>query len=246
MDNIMAIVYIHRRNDIKDTFLNVFYIGIGKNTQRAYHKRKSDRSDFWRKIVTKSGYSVEITHTDLCWEEACVIEKYLIYFYGRRDINLGNLCNLTDGGDGSFGHVNSKISNIKKSIAIKNLYKNDDFKRNQREKTIIAMKTPMAKENKSIAMKKIYKNIEYKSKIDKHLNYLINDKEILEKRNNSIKKAWEEKNKLNITLSIKKCENPRCSKDFEQKRSFQKYCCYNCGGSVHKQKRRLTEKKWTI
>jgi hypothetical protein len=239
----MPIVYIHRRNDVKDTFKNVFYVGIGKNTQRAYHKRKNDRSDFWRKIVAKSGYTVQITHTDLCWEEACAIEKYLICFYGRRDIDLGNLCNLTDGGDGSVGHINSKSSNIKKSITIKNLYKNDDFRRNQRQNTLIAMKTPIARKNKSIAMKKVYENIEYKNKIDKHLNYLINNEELLEKRNNSIKKAWDEKNKLNITLAIKKCENTKCDKDFEQKRSFQKYCCYNCGGSVSKQKKRAMAKK---
>ena len=148
----MAIVYIHRRNDIQDAFLNVFYVGIGKNTRRAYDKRKNDRSDFWRKIVAKSGYAIEITHTNLCWEEACAIEKYLICFYGRRDIDLGNLCNLTDGGDGSIGHINSKSSNLKKSITIKNLYKNEDYRRNQREKTLIAMKTPIAKENKSIAV----------------------------------------------------------------------------------------------
>jgi hypothetical protein len=238
----MPIVYIHRRKDIEDSFLNVFYVGIGKNTQRAYHKRKNDRSDFWRKIVAKSGYIVEITHTDLCWEEACAIEKYLICFYGRRDLNLGNLCNLTDGGDGSFGHINSKSSNIKKSIAIKNLYKNDDFRRNQREKTIIALKNPQIKENKSKSMKKAYENIEYKDKIYKHLAYLNSNKQLLEKRNNLIKKAWDEKNKLNITLAIKKCENARCGKDFEQKRSFQKYCCYNCGNSVSKQKKRKKEK----
>jgi hypothetical protein len=242
MDGLMAIVYIHRRNDIDNSFTNVFYVGIGKDIKRAYHKRKNDRSDFWRKIVAKSGYSIEITHTDLCWEEACSIEKYLICFYGRRDLNNGNLCNLTDGGDGSFGHVNSKSSNLKKSIAIKNLYKNEDFKRNQQEQTRIAMKNPKAKENKSIAMKKTYENIEYKNKINKHLIYLINNKELLEKRNNSIKRAWDEKNQLNLTLAIKKCENPRCCKEFEQKRSFQKYCCYGCGSSNYKQKSRKMKK----
>ena len=42
---------------------------------------------------------------------------------------------------------------------------------------------------------------------------------------------------------VYRCENPRCSKDFEQKRSFQRYCCYNCGGSVYKQKKRAMVKK---
>lgn len=234
----MAIVYIHRRKDIDDIFKNVFYVGIGKNAQRAYHKRKKDRSDFWRKIVSKNGYSVEITHTDLCWEEACAIEKYLICFYGRRDLELGNLCNMTDGGDGSFGHINSKISNIKKSTTIKNLYKDEYFKKNQREKTLLSLKNPEVIKNKSVAMKKIYENTEYKTKIINHLNYIKNNKEILQKRNSAIKQAWENKSKLNITLSIKKCENPKCNKDFEQKRSFQKYCSYLCGKKVYKQKKK--------
>lgn len=47
----------------------------------------------------------------------------------------------------------------------------------------------------------------------------------------------------NTRRAIKKCKNPKCDKDFEQKRSFQKYCCYNCGGSVYKQKKRAMVKK---
>ncbi len=238
----MAIVYIHRRKDIKDPFLNVFYVGIGKNMQRAYHKRKSDRSDFWRKIVAKSGYTIEITHTNLHWEEACAIEKYLICLYGRRDLKLGNLCNLTNGGDGSCGHINSKSSNIKKSITIKNLYKDDNFRKNQREKTIIAVNNPEAIKNKSKGMKKAYENTEYKQKIKNHLTFLIKNKHILEKRNRSIKKAWEDKNKLNITLEVMKCENTRCGKYFDKKRSFQKYCCYKCGSNVSKKKIREMKK----
>jgi len=96
----MAIVYIHRRKDIDDSFLNVFYVGIGKSKKRAnetYHSR----SQYWRNVINKcGGFTVEITHTNLIWEEACSIERYLISFYGRKDLGLGNLCNLTDGGDG--------------------------------------------------------------------------------------------------------------------------------------------------
>jgi hypothetical protein len=94
----MAIVYIHRRKDIQDPFLNVFYVGIGKSEKRSI--RKDARSVFWNNIVNKYGYDIEITHENILWEEACSIEKYLISFYGRHDLNLGNLCNHTDGGEG--------------------------------------------------------------------------------------------------------------------------------------------------
>jgi len=96
----MSIVYIHRRKDIKNPFLNVFYVGIGKNIKRA--KSKEKRNIYWHNIVNKFGYDIEITHQDIFWEEACSIEKYLINFYGRHDLNLGNLANMTDGGEGSL------------------------------------------------------------------------------------------------------------------------------------------------
>ena len=99
----MAIVYIHRRKDIEDLFLNVFYVGIGRFERRSRDKRC--RSYYWNNIVSKCGYEIEITHKDLCWEEACAIEKYLISFYGRNDLGLGNLTNMTDGGDGTLNNI---------------------------------------------------------------------------------------------------------------------------------------------
>jgi hypothetical protein len=102
----MAIVYIHRRKDINDSFKNVFYVGIGKTNNRPISKFK--RNKHWHKIVNEYGYAIEITHKDLSWEEACSIEKYLISFYGRVDLRVGNLTNLTNGGDGTYGYKLSK------------------------------------------------------------------------------------------------------------------------------------------
>jgi len=99
----MAIVYRHIRLDTNE----VFYIGIGKNEKRAYqvHNR---RNIYWRNIVKKTDYKVEITHKDICYEEACSIEQYLISFYGRSNLNQGSLCNLTDGGEGCLGLIVSE------------------------------------------------------------------------------------------------------------------------------------------
>lgn len=90
----MPIVYCHK---IKDSN-QVFYVGIGKEISRAYEI--DNRNKYWHHIVDKYGYEIEITHTDVIWEEACSIEKYLISFYGRKDLNEGPLVNMTDGGDG--------------------------------------------------------------------------------------------------------------------------------------------------
>jgi len=89
------VVYRHRRLDTND----VFYIGIGDN-KRAHNK--SARSVYWKNIVKKHGYSVEILATDLSREDACELEILLIQEYGRKDLGLGKLINMTNGGDGNL------------------------------------------------------------------------------------------------------------------------------------------------
>lgn len=101
-----------------------FYIGKGVRNQngsgRANSKR--NRNTYWHNIVNKYGYEVKITHKDICNEEACVIEKYLIDFYGRADMNKGGLVNMTDGGDGSVNYKHTEEAKIK--IGEKRLGKN--------------------------------------------------------------------------------------------------------------------------
>jgi hypothetical protein len=96
----MAYVYIHRRNDIQNDHESVFYVGIGTK-KRVYQTLSRNR--FWKNIVKKHGFTGSIVKDNLTWEEACLMEKELIKFYGRKDLGLGNLCNLTDGGDGQLG-----------------------------------------------------------------------------------------------------------------------------------------------
>lgn len=96
----MAYVYIHRRNDIENDYDNIFYVGIG--TKKRVFQTLS-RNKFWKHIVNKHGFTGSIVKDDLTWEAACLMEKELIKFYGRKDLGLGNLCNLTDGGDGQLG-----------------------------------------------------------------------------------------------------------------------------------------------
>ena len=62
----MALVYLHRKKDNLDPFLNVFYVGISKNYRRPTVKYK--RNSMWNRIVKKHGYQIEITHQNLCWE----------------------------------------------------------------------------------------------------------------------------------------------------------------------------------
>lgn len=94
----------------------VFYIGIGDNKRPFI---KSHRNKYWKNIVIKYGYEIDILKSNLSWEEAQELEKILISWYGRRDLNQGTLVNMTDGGEGWFGNKHSeetklKISNSKK------------------------------------------------------------------------------------------------------------------------------------
>lgn len=105
----MAYVYLHKRLD-KD---EVFYIGIGKNIERAYSKH--NRNQYWKNIVSKTDYQVKIVASDLSWEDACKMEIELISKYGRNDLKQGSLCNLTSGGDGVNGHSIESINKIRQA-----------------------------------------------------------------------------------------------------------------------------------
>lgn len=102
----MPYVYRHIRLDKNEPF----YIGIGSDTNysRAYSIQK--RNNIWNKIATKSDYEVEILLDNITWNQACIKEKEFILLYGRKDLNTGILSNLTDGGEGTYGHILSQES----------------------------------------------------------------------------------------------------------------------------------------
>ncbi len=97
-----AYVYTHTRQDTGQ----VFYIGIGcsANYKRAYQMSK--RNEHWKRIKKKSGgVKVAIIIDNITWSEAEFLECYLIAQFGRVQKGTGQLCNMTDGGDGSTGRV---------------------------------------------------------------------------------------------------------------------------------------------
>ena len=107
----MAYVYRHVRLDKNQPF----YIGIGSDSKynRAYSK--NNRNNYWNNIVNKFDYRVDIIMDDLTWEEACEKEKEFIELYGRIDLNMGTLVNLTNGGDGMSGICMKRETLIKYS-----------------------------------------------------------------------------------------------------------------------------------
>lgn len=103
----MAYVYKHIRPDTNE----VFYIGIGIEKERINSNRS--RNKFWKNIVNKHGIIREIIEDDLTWNMAVIREQYWIKFYGRKNNGTGILCNMTNGGEGSYGRILSNETKIK-------------------------------------------------------------------------------------------------------------------------------------
>jgi hypothetical protein len=127
-DKAIFYVYAYLRKDN----ITPYYIGKGKG-RRAFNRHTvtvpSDRS------------KIKFFAQKLFENEAFLLEKQLISYYGRKDINTGVLHNLTDGGEGSSGYRQSddqkkhmskmftgkprpEYVKIKMSEALKGKYKN--------------------------------------------------------------------------------------------------------------------------
>jgi hypothetical protein len=113
MEENNIVVYRHVRLDTNE----VFYIGIG-NEKRPFVKSKGHRNKWWKHIVDKTEYQIDILFDNLSWEQAVEKEKEFIQLYGRRDLGLGTLVNMTDGGDGILGKKHSEET--KQKIALGN------------------------------------------------------------------------------------------------------------------------------
>jgi hypothetical protein len=115
----LAYVYLHTRLDKNEPF----YVGIGSDEYKyggkyARSKHTIQRNRHWKNIVKLTDYTIDILFDNLSWEEACQKEIELIKFYGRSDLGLGPLCNLTDGGDGAIGskHTIEQLEKMRRKV----------------------------------------------------------------------------------------------------------------------------------
>ncbi len=94
-------VYEHIRADTGD----VFYVGKGTG-KRAHIGNRHHRSEFWQRIVAKSGgFSVRMVAENIPEDLAFLIE---IEHIDKLKMMGVKLCNLTSGGDGTAGWVKTK------------------------------------------------------------------------------------------------------------------------------------------
>ena len=137
-------VYRHIRLDKNEPF----YIGIGnkKNYARAHQIKSDRRNEIWCKIFSKTEIEIEIILDNLTKSQASEKEKEFIKLYGRKDLNTGCLCNMTDGGDGIWNCIMSE--NTKEKIRQSKLGdKNPNFGKSPSKETTL-------KRSKSLTGKK--------------------------------------------------------------------------------------------
>ena len=89
-----------------------YYIGKGKQN-RAWHRNKNERVN----KPANHNYVV-ILEDNLTELGAFALERRMIRWYGRKDLNTGILINLTDGGDGPANRIVSNETKNLLSLAI--------------------------------------------------------------------------------------------------------------------------------
>lgn len=86
-------VYVH----MKASDDSVFYVGKGCGPR---YKKTSGRNQYWQRVVAKYGFVAEIVKEHLTFDEANAYEVALIKELRSQGCEL---CNLTDGGEGTKG-----------------------------------------------------------------------------------------------------------------------------------------------
>jgi hypothetical protein len=206
----MAYLYRHIRLDKNEPF----YIGIGSDAKYKRANSNNNRTKYWKNIISKTEYRVDIVIDDLSWEEACEKEKEFIAIYKRKSDD-GILCNLTLGGEGVYGLKHSEKAKELMSVQRKG--------RKQSEETIIKRSKKLSGINNPNYGKKIpdyQKEIiasaqrgRVKSDLEKEAIYSKTRKKVLDmtsnKIYNSIKDAAQAFNICESTMSrrIKNSKN---------------------------------------
>jgi len=180
-----------------------FYIGKGLGDRCLYHlSENSLRINRNRLFINKlkkilnehlSPIIVKV-YKNISEKEALVKEKYLIKNIGRRNLNLGPLCNLTDGGEGISGYKyteKQKETNRNNTI---NYWSNLDVNKKE-ERFEFLRNLGRDPKSKKIVREKYKKRLKDKSfleKIKQSNKKMANTEKEKNRRSQQQKKRWAE------------------------------------------------------
>lgn len=177
MDN-KHYLYKHIRLDKNE----VFYVGIGTIQKNSSYKRAFSvfgRSSYWKRITSKTDYKVEIILESNNFEFIKQKEIEFIKLYGRKDLGLGTLCNLTDGGEGAT------------NVIIKEETRNKISKANKGKKRTQEQKLRLSECRKGIKLSEEHKSKLFSEIHRKNLSIAAKGKSNMKGKKH--KKSWLEK-----------------------------------------------------
>lgn len=129
-----------------------FYIGKGTG-KRLYQHKYTQRGKFMKskmKSLKEKNIDPIIVKiiSNINNYESCENEKYLIKLIGRRDLGLGPLCNLTNGGEEGCGRIHTEREKELKRQRFKNIPLSEEHKR----------KIGLSNKIAQLTRKQVYKN----------------------------------------------------------------------------------------
>lgn len=232
-DNNKFCVYEH----LKKTDGVIFYVGKG-TFKRA--KAVNPRNKYWKHIVKKHGFSVNILASNLDEELSFLVEIERICQLKRLGVKLAN---LTTGGEGVGGEL--------MSIVQKEVQNRPEVKEKNRKSKIGVSPSAETRLKMSLTHKKKYEDIEYRNKkaiifskfvLSKESQEKANVKRRLAKRTQAlkdlmskklfgIKRSLETKNKMSAAQKIRRQKEIVLGVDrrVTNRKTREKIACTICG-----------------
>ncbi len=124
----------HTENRTYSFAFEPFYVGKGTGKRYKQHLYKQTGKFMYSKMQSILGKNIKpimlVFNKNSNNDFVCNYEKQLIKLIGRRDLGLGSLCNLTDGGDDGCNQVKSIETRLKLSNALKGRKLSEENKKN--------------------------------------------------------------------------------------------------------------------
>lgn len=183
-----------------------FYVGIGNDARVKCVVRNTWHTQIRRKYPGWQRKVVEVADRKSCEE----FESFLIAEIGRRDLGLGTLVNLTDGGEGASNAVVSEETRKKQSLAGKGKPKPPSFGEKISKALTGIKRTPEQIENFRKAQIGKKHNEQHRIKTAKASKERWQNEEYKQKATASLKKSWEDasRKELRSKQQIEFCSNP--------------------------------------
>lgn len=146
--------YFHTRNDSGA----VFYVGKGMG-KRAH---STARNEHWHRVVAKCGHTVHMAMSNLSEDNAFSHEKLLIQCF--KDMGIP-LCNQTDGGEGTSGHIHNEETKKKMSVKIKQAKANPLVFKKQSDANVLSWANPEIRQKRLSGMRQSSSSLKTRAKL---------------------------------------------------------------------------------